>query len=494
MEGRLSRQERARTWTWSFVLLGLGLRLYHYARNPSMWHDEAALVLNVLGKNFHELLGPLFYAEAAPPLFLWIERGVVLILGDGVYALRLVPLLASCAALVLLVPIARRLLHPQSVPWAVLLFACSDHLLWHACEAKPYAVDVAAATIVLALFSFMESRPFAWQIALYVAAAPCLIFVAYPGCFLCGGILVALLPAVYRSRRAGAWLGLGLLGAVVLGSFAVLLEGPIHAQRCQAMEQCWVGAFPNWHRPWTVPIWTTLSTFEVFRYCFEPIGQVLLLPAMLGARSLWRRQHQSYALLLVVPVLLALIASYAGAYPYGGSRVLVYATPALALLIAEGIPDCLTLAAQLRSWAATRTARFWSAVSSPMAVTLARWSAVALLLAPVGRAAQRVASPWVRADCAGAAHYVLMHRRTGEDIISNHWEYAYYFRHLGSDFSLENHPPRASEERLWVVATAGTYPERQSVVEAVLPRDWRIAERHEFPLSTVYLLARPTER
>src|SRR5438034_6926701 len=44
-------------WTGCFVALGLGLRLYHYARNPSMWHDEAALVLNVLDKGLGDVLG-----------------------------------------------------------------------------------------------------------------------------------------------------------------------------------------------------------------------------------------------------------------------------------------------------------------------------------------------------------------------------------------------------------------------------------------------------
>src|SRR5207237_8992991 len=95
-----------RLWmlTGLVLALGLGLRVYHYARNPSMWHDEAALVLNVLSKGFDELLGPLLFTEAAPPLFLWLERAVALTLVDGTYALRLVPFLASCAALLLLVP------------------------------------------------------------------------------------------------------------------------------------------------------------------------------------------------------------------------------------------------------------------------------------------------------------------------------------------------------------------------------------------------------
>src|SRR5215469_163176 len=104
-------------WTWAFVALGLGLRLYHYLRDPSIWHDEAALVLNVLGKGFGELLGALQFAEASPPLFLWLERAVALALGDGTYAFRLVSVLASSLALLLMVPLARCVLQPRAVPW-----------------------------------------------------------------------------------------------------------------------------------------------------------------------------------------------------------------------------------------------------------------------------------------------------------------------------------------------------------------------------------------
>src|SRR5207248_11360339 len=94
---------RRLSWTSGVLALGLGLRLYHFLRDPSLWHDEAALVLNVLDKGFLDLLGPLSFAEAAPPLFLWIEKAAALFLGDGAYALRLFPLLASCAVLLLMV-------------------------------------------------------------------------------------------------------------------------------------------------------------------------------------------------------------------------------------------------------------------------------------------------------------------------------------------------------------------------------------------------------
>src|SRR5581483_4094575 len=139
--------------------------------------------------------------------------------------------------------LARRVLQPAAVPWAVLLFACSDHLLWHTCEAKPYAVDIFLAAAVISGWWAMRSWPMNRQLLLWAAAAPGVIFLSFPGCFLYGGLLVAFVPAVWKERRA--WLSYLLLVAVVFGSFGLLLEGPIHAQRCPEMTQCW-SQFADW--------------------------------------------------------------------------------------------------------------------------------------------------------------------------------------------------------------------------------------------------------
>jgi hypothetical protein len=465
------------------LTVGLGLRLYHYLRNPSMWHDEAALVLNVLGKSFTDLLGPLFFAEAAPPLFLWVEKAVSLLLGDGTFALRLMPFLASCASLLLLARVAQRVLQAPAVPWAVLLFACSDHLLWHACEAKPYAVDVLAATILVALFCLAPSWPLERRLTICALFAPVLIFLVYPGCFLYGGLLIALLPTVWQSRRRGVWLSYGLLAFAVFTTFAFLLAGPIHAQHCPAIAQCWEDTFPSWDQPWKVPLWTVVQTVEVFRYCCEPLGQALVPLAVVGSVSLWRRGRGPLVALLVVPVALALLASYAKAYPYGGSRVVVYATPACVLLIAEGGSALLARLSSegLKGFVVGTT-------SSLAGACFARGVLLLLLLLPLGRAVQRVVFPWLRADCAAAAAYVWDNRLPGDAVAGNHWEYAYYFRNLEPPFVLLERGPHLFPNRFWMVTTAGTRQERVAIVDA-LAGGWRIVEEHEFPRSTVFLLS-----
>ena len=114
----------------------------------------------------------------------------------------------------------------------------------------------------------------------------------------------------------------------------------------------------------------------------------------------------------------------------------------------------------------------------------------ALLLAPPARAVQRVAFPWPRADCAAAARYVLEHRRPGEEVAGNHWEYAYYFRNLGTAFTLLERGPHRFTDRVWLVTTAATLGERQEVAANLFPGCWGILEQHDFARSTVFLIAK----
>jgi hypothetical protein len=455
------------------MALGIGLRSYHYLRNPSMWHDEAALVLNVLGKSFGELLGPLYFAEAAPPLFLWAEKAVTVLLGDSTFALRLLPFLASCASLLLTLPLARSMLSPRAVPWAVFLTASSDQLLWHASEAKPYSVDVFAASVLLWLYCRGRSKSMERLLVQYTILAPVVILLAFPGCFLYGGVLVALLPRVWRLCRAKIWLAYGALALTVIASFLLLLAGPIHAQRCEAMERCWLDCFPPYDNPARVPLWVVVSSLEILHYCTEPAGHVLgpLLPV--GILCLWRRSR-SVTVLLLVPIALALLASLGRAYPYGGTRVLAYAAPAVFLLLAEGIGVSL-------NWLRSHH-QFAAAALCP------------ILMLPLGLVAGHAVIPAGRADCAGASRYVQAHFRPGERITSNAWECLYYFRHAGVGFVPMTDLSSLAETRLWLIFSGVTLPERQQVPQQLAPGDWRVVRQREYSRTTVFLLERPGPR
>ncbi len=470
---KLSSSWRTLALVCWIVVAGLFLRLYHYVRNPVVWHDEAALIVNVLSKSFLEQLGPLSCNTPVPPLVIWGEKSCVLLLGDSTYSLRLLPLLANCLSLVLLAWLAVRLLTPAAAVWAVLLMAFSDRLLWHACEAKAYSFDVLAATAIPACFLATQDWTLLRRLLLFGLAAPLTLFLSYPAVFVCGGLLLALLPEVWRVRSIATLSAYGLLTALIAGAFLLLLLGPIRAQRTQLMESCWVHCFPNWNRPWTIPWWSLKSTAEVIDYCFRPLGGFLTHLAVLGC-WLWWRGRKPMLPLLIVPVGLGWLAGLLHAYPYTGARVMVYALPGLALLIGSAVPAAW-------SWTVRWLPRLTPVVGLP------------LLLAPVALALFRVAQPWERPDWNGVVAHVLERCQPSDTVTGNAWELDYYFRRLGPAYqSLEVGMPETGD-RIWVVLAGSTEEHRQETLRLLLNPDIQLLERRIFSEAGVYCLGRPGE-
>lgn len=460
-------------WVTAAVVLGLGLRGYHYFRNPPVWLDEGAVVANVLDKDYLSLLGALDHHQAAPPLYLWVEKAAVDVLGDGPLALRLPSFLVSCAAMLLIVPLARRVLPPPAVPWAVLLFACSEEVCQHSYEIKPYAFDVFAATALAYLYGWRDRLGLPRLLLVLAALAPPLLWVSYPACFLYGGVGVALLPAVWRDRRPRTVAAYALLAAAVGVAFLLLTLGPVRAQEQDPeLVDCWTHTYPQWDRPWTVPLWSLLATLEVGRYNCKPLGQGVMLLAVVGGYLLWRDGRRDEVVLLALPLGLALLAAGLHRYPVGGYRLTLFLAPAMLVLAARPVPPAL-------SWLTARG----RLLAAPLA---------AFLLLPVGVAFQRAAQPWPVADTRAAAAFVAAHYQPGDPIAGNDWTHLYYFRRLGGAYRSVRNPPAVPGNRLWVVWNQPAPPEtRFHSATALAPPGWRVAERFDADQTTTVLFTRP---
>jgi hypothetical protein len=453
-------------WTWAAAFLGLGLRTFYYLRDFPAWHDEAALVVNILFKGFADQLGPLLVTQAAPPGFLWLERAAYLACGDSLQTLRFPTFLAGCLSLVMFVWLARRWLPETAAPWAVLLFSVSDRLLWHSCEVKPYAFDVLAATGMLFYAAATCDWPVARRLAGCAVLTPILVWTTYPGCFLCGGLLVSMLPAVLRERRWTTWLGYTAVVSLTGAVFLLMALGPIRAQRCPDLVSCWTGHFPDYQRPAGVPWWVVSSTLNVFHYACNPNGEYLACLGLLGAVVWWKQGQRLRVVLLTVPVGLCLAAALLHAYPYGGSRLLVYATPAVILLIGCGFHAAC-------DWLRPRHA-FGGVLLS------------LLLVVPAANTARRLVVPWEeRADVAGAAEFVFREHTPGDQIVANSWQALYYLRNPPATCNFLTAGSADPVRPLWVIATDRSPDIRRTVAAAAAAgrSEW---ERHEFAGTTVW--------
>lgn len=129
--------------------MGAAWRIAAYAQRRSLWYDEAALALYIAGRGFVELVEPLDYLQTAPPLFLWIERAIVLLFGANEWALRALPLAAGLATAPLMWRVASRILPSPGAVLAVALVALSPTLVRYSAEVKPYATDAFVTLLVL---------------------------------------------------------------------------------------------------------------------------------------------------------------------------------------------------------------------------------------------------------------------------------------------------------------------------------------------------------
>ena len=77
---------------------------------------------------------------------------------------------------------------------------------------------------------------------------------------------------------------------------------------------------------------------------------------------------------------------------------------------------------------------------------------------------------------------------------ANHWEYAYYFRHLGPDFTLLEKADLNITGPLWLVATAATPVDQFALWHRFERQGWQMLEQHEFTRTTVFLLCRSMSR
>jgi hypothetical protein len=181
------------------------------------------------------------------------------------------------------------------------------------------------------------------------------------------------------------------------------------------------------------------------------------MPMAVGIRALKRRGEHALIALLLTPLALAAIAGMAWQYPYTGSRTMVFALPAMAILAAEGIGRVL-------EWFGERAFLIRAAV------------ATACLLPPVVLTARDLVLTATRPQTAAAANAVLIARHADEQVAVSNWEYRYYLRGIGEALvPLDEQPLPSGARRLWCIVHGDSAVERHNRAAATLGDSYAIA-------------------
>jgi hypothetical protein len=327
----------------ALVVLGIGLRAAALAGGRDLWIDEAMLALNLVGRSPGQLLEPLDWNQGAPVGFLLLSKLAVEALGPTEFALRLVPFLGSVLGLVAFAWVAPRLLPRPAALVAVGLCAVSPFLISYAAECKQYSTDAALAVGLFAVAAGLlrGAGGFARWAGLAVAGAVA-VWVSHPAAFVLGGIGTALLAEAAWHRDRTRLLAAGATAGCWLASFAASYFLSLKQLGSnQFLLDYWAGHFlalPP--RSAGDVLWLADHFFAFFQFPgglggteirAGGIAAVLFLVGVWGfARGRW-----PVAVALVLPAVLALLASGVHKYPFSG-RLLLFLVPLALFGVARG--------------------------------------------------------------------------------------------------------------------------------------------------------------
>ena len=342
--GRIARRPScAATALWLLVTVGVLLRVRQWAAARSLWLDEVSIALNLQTRSYEDLVGELGGDQVAPVGWLWVERWVFVNVGFDERALRLLPLLFGCAALVVIALLARRVLSPVAAAFAVGLAAVSPILIRYSNELKQYSSDTFWVPLLALLTLRCLAAPGAWSTHLVwgLTGAVGLAFSHALLLALAGYGLVLLGMTFVRSRWRSGLGPVAAAGTIVLIAVAAVYVAQLQkVSGASTLDSFWtqVGGFPS--APVEI---STVAHWLGGRALALPADPGRLEPAPVGLALLFvgavvlALRNRTALLVLTAPVAVAVIAAALHVYPLAG-RVSLYLVP-LALVVIAAVVE-----------------------------------------------------------------------------------------------------------------------------------------------------------
>ncbi|OUJ74457.1 glycosyltransferase family 39 protein [Hymenobacter crusticola] len=327
-------------WWWlalMAVLVGIALRVWQWSLGTTMFMDELAIVHNVVTRSVGQLVrAPLAEAQVAPPLFLLAEKACLVLFGKSELSLRLPPLLASLAALLLLWPVARRVLDERLVPLALLTFAVGVTFVHYSNQVKQYASDAAVGLLVVYLALRLRERQLPSTRFWVLAALAGLVLPFYSQASLmyfagCGAALVLL--ASFDAGRPRLRVTMTVVGAWAVGC---VLSLALAQHTLRPIDQAFMQYF--W-REGMLPLSARLPidfTQDIAERWANGLGwphptSIWVGFTLLGVGLLWW-QRREVALLLTAPWVLSTLAALLHQFPLR-QRLMDFLVPTLILFV-----------------------------------------------------------------------------------------------------------------------------------------------------------------
>jgi len=395
----------------AMAALGLGIiiRLWVYLSGYAFWLDEAMVFLNIQNRSFAELTEPLDYNQMAPIGWLMMQKSMISIFGGSEYSMRFPALLFACLSMVICYQTAKQWMTAHGAFLTALLIALMPPVLIYAVALKPYVSDIffAAAILAVTLECLREDKSSWVKLGLLFLIGTAGIFASLPSVIILASAGVTLALKAGLEKHYDELLKLSVLGITWLIIFAFVYL-TFHGQPSEVTswmrDDAWVGSMaPIPFTSLSSLIWYPSRLQNLMAYWFTDEGSFFALTFfVLGLLHLTLSSRVYVAVLLALPIIIALLVSMMGLYPLS-SRLSVYLIPSTIFAVAFGF-DFLV--------ARSKEARFAAYLFGGIFCLTILWRVFSIVTAPAAPLATENVHP---------ALQILTDQRKDDDMI-----YVYY--------------------------------------------------------------------
>jgi hypothetical protein len=322
------------------MLVGIFLRIYLWWQNRNLIIDEANIIFNLQERSYLQLLKPLSYEQYAPALFLWFQKFTGSILGFDEMAMRLPPLLASIAVLIVFYFASIKIL-PHSYVYILYFLCASFAVIELATSVKQYNFDLLVSCVVILLtYNTLRDSAIDGKKLLPLALIGSIgIWLSMPAIFVLSGAVMMFGYAMLRTKKINnATMVISLVWIVQMClNYFYLLKPNIHLPNLEAFHNSF---FLNWNT-WSQNF-SNLKNFIAY-----PMGATSLAISFHGflfCTGIFYliRHHKSFAVFLLTPILLTIVAAALHKYSLI-ERLMLFLFPFVLLIVGFGLSYLLSL-------------------------------------------------------------------------------------------------------------------------------------------------------
>lgn len=310
-----------------YIIIGLGilLRLLFPLFNVGLWHDECALAINILDREFWGLFNPLRFLQTAPPLFSCLTK-IFTIEGNVIitdFSIRIVPLLAGIGSIFAFYNLLRNIFTNKFVIIiGLIIFTFNPILINYSYELKPYSMDVFIAILLTTYFIKYNPEGY-WRQFYQILLLSFSMMFSLPAAFIMlGGIFLMLFKDYRRFLYA-----ISAFGLFITFYFIYHLWGTMEVHGAK-MDQYWNSFFITFNNLSTLTTNFIKTNFNLF---INPIITLCVLGLGFFITCVRDKKLAIISFIIIVEVF---IASYLHLYPFA-PRLTLFIIPFLTIYVCE---------------------------------------------------------------------------------------------------------------------------------------------------------------